>query len=202
MTGGKTVLEELDDVDLAAGGGQGEEVQIMDVDISVPVRLGMPGIEDIHLVELLGAFGAVLEHGAHGGIAVDVGILALDIVVHSVLEGEVLQGLHQAGVHLPHPGALCPVQNVFLGSAGMAVFDQGVLHCVLDLLHGGSVALDGGLHIVLDLLGQILRHLVVIAAQHLGCLVDGICNLYPVKGNFASIPLDDHSKHSALLLTL
>lgn len=84
----------------------------------------------------------------------------------------------------------------------MAVFDQGVLHCVLDLLHGGSVALDGGLHIVLDLLGQILCHLVVIAAQHLSCLVDGICNLYPVKGNFSSVPLDDHSKHAALLLTL
>ena len=68
-------------VDLAAGGGQGEKVQVVDVDVPLPVGLGMLRVEDKHIVELLGALGAELEHGAHGGVAVDVGVLPLDIGV-------------------------------------------------------------------------------------------------------------------------
>ena len=48
------------------------------------VGLGVLGLEDEHLVELLGALGAILEHGAHGGVAVDVGVLPLDVAVLGV----------------------------------------------------------------------------------------------------------------------
>ena len=77
----KPPLEQLQQVDLAAGGGQRQKIQIVDMDIALAVRLGMLRIEDEHLIELLGALGAVLEHGAHGGIAVDVGVLSLDVVL-------------------------------------------------------------------------------------------------------------------------
>ena len=198
VAGGKAVLKQLDDVDLAAGGGQREEVQVVDVDIAVHVGLGVLGVEDIHLVELLGALRAVLEHGAHGGVAVDVGVLPLGVAVLGVLEGQILEGLHQAGVHLPHPGALRPVEDVLLGGAGVAVLDEGVLHRVLHLLDGGhrplaEDALDIGLH--LD--GQVLGHLVVAAAEHLGRLEDGVGDLAAVEGHFPAVPLDDSGKHRA-----
>ena len=202
MTGGKTILEELDDIDLTAGGSQGEEVQVMDVYIALPVGLGMLGIEHIHLIELLGTFRTILEHGAHGSITVDVGILTLDIIVLRVLEGEILQGLHQAGIHLPYPGAFCPVEDIFLGSAGMTIFNQGMLHRVLYLFYCGDTALNGILHIGFYLLCQILCHFIVVAAQYLCRLVDSVSDLDPVKSDFASVPLDDLCQHSPLLLIL
>ena len=112
---GEAAVEQLQQVNLAAGGGQGVEIQVMDMDVAVPVRLRMPGVEHIHLIELLGAFRAKLEHAAHGGIAVDVGVLALDVRIDGILVGDVLEDLHQSGVHLAHAAALRAVEDVALG---------------------------------------------------------------------------------------
>ena len=70
------------------------------MDVALCVGLGMLGLEDAHLVELLGALRTVLEHGAHGGVCVDVGVLALDVALRRLGEGDVVEGLHQAGVDL------------------------------------------------------------------------------------------------------
>ena len=84
----------------------------------------------------------------------------------------------------------------------MTILDQGMLHCVLYFLYGRGAALNGALHIGLHLFGQILGHLIVIAAQDLCRLVDGVCDLDTVKGHFPAVPLDDFRQHSRLLLTL
>ena len=55
MAGGKAALKQPVKIDLAAGGGQGEEIQVVDVDIPVAVGLGVFGVEHKHFVELLGA---------------------------------------------------------------------------------------------------------------------------------------------------
>ena len=55
MAGGKAAFKQPVQVDLAAGGGQGEEIQVVDVDIPVAVGLGVFGVEHKHFVELLGA---------------------------------------------------------------------------------------------------------------------------------------------------
>ena len=98
-------MEQIQQVDLAAGGRQGIEVQIVDMDIPVMMGSRKTGVQHVHFVELLRAFAAELEHTAHGGIAVDVGVFAFDVAVHRVLAGDVLEHLHQAGVHLAHTAA-------------------------------------------------------------------------------------------------
>ena len=195
VAGGKAVAEQLQQVDLTASRGQRQEVQIVDVDIALAVCLGMRRIEDEHLVELLGALGAVLEHGAHRGIAVDVGVLALDIVLERGLERQVLVHLHQSGVHLTHAGALVAVQDVLLSRAGMTAFDQHLLYGVLHLLNGGSFGSSSLLQRFFDLLCQLLRHIVVLAAGCLRGTENCICDLVDLKGSRTAIPLDDLLNH-------
>ena len=165
----------------------------MDVDVALPVGLGEAGIQHIHVVELLRALGAELQHGAHGGIAVDVGVLALDVGVDGVLEGDVLEGLHQAGVHLAHAAALGPVEDVRLGGADKALLNQHPLHGVLHLLHGGGT---GDVLVVLQLLdhpfGQGLGGFVALgAAGGLEGPENGVLDLLPVKGHGAAVALAD-----------
>ncbi len=56
MTGGKPIFEQLLQINLAAGGGQGQKIKVMDMNISALMGLGMLWVDDIHFVELLGAF--------------------------------------------------------------------------------------------------------------------------------------------------
>ena len=195
VTGGETVLEQLEQVDLAAGGGQGVEVHIVDMDVAFPMGAAVLGVQNEHLAELLGAFGAVLQHGAHGGVAVDVGILTLDVVLQRGLEGQILINLHQAGVHFAGAGALIAVQNVLFGGTCMAVFHQNLFHGILDLLHGGQgdhVFVVQQLH---DLLCQPLGHLPVAAAGSLCRSVDGIGDLFDLEGGPTAVALDDFCDH-------
>ncbi len=68
VAGGKTMPEQFFDVDLAAGGGQGQKVHIVDMDVAVPVGLGMLRLQYVQAVELLCPLRAVFQHGPHGGI--------------------------------------------------------------------------------------------------------------------------------------
>ena len=141
VAGGETAVKELDQVDLGAGGGaHGGEVHVVDVDVAVLVGHCVLGLHDEHLVELLGTFTAVLEHGAHGSVAVDVGVFPLDVAVLGGREGDVLIDLHEAGVHLSGPAALGAVQDVGLGSLDVAVVHEDPFHDVLDVLHVGAGA--------------------------------------------------------------
>ena len=70
-------MEQLDEIDLAAGLRQGVEVLVVNVDLPVGVGLGDVGRDDVLVVKALGALRAVLEHGAHGGVGVDVSVLPL-----------------------------------------------------------------------------------------------------------------------------
>ena len=165
------------------------------MDIALAVRLGMRRIEDKHLIELLGTLGAVLEHGAHRGITVDVGVLSLDVVLERGLERQILVHLHQTGVHLTHAGALVAVQDVLLGRAGMSAFDQNLLNSVLHLFNGGSFGSSSLLQRFFDLLCQLLRHIVVLTAGCLCCAENCICDLVDLKGSHAPVPLDDLLNH-------
>ena len=110
----------------------------MDVDIALTVCLGELGVEDIHLIEFLRALGAVLEHGAHRGIAVDVCVLALDVVILRGFEGQILVDLHQLGVHLADSCALRTVEDELLGCSCMAVLNQDLLDGILYVFYGGG----------------------------------------------------------------
>ena len=59
VTGGEAAFEKLFEVYLTAGGGEGEEIEIVYVDIALDVCSGVFGVEHIHLVELLCSLRAV-----------------------------------------------------------------------------------------------------------------------------------------------
>ena len=112
----------------------------MNVDIAIHVRLTKSRIHDVLLVILLCAFAAKLEHCAHGSIAIDVGVLALDVGFAGIFEHNVPKRAHQAGVHLADAAALGAIEDVGLRRAGEAVAHQHLLHRVLHLLHAGDGA--------------------------------------------------------------
>ena len=94
FAGGKAVFEQAEQVDLAAGRGEGEEIHIVDMDIAIAVRLGVLGLDHAQKVELLCAFRAVFQHGAHGSVAIDIGVFALEVGIFGGTEGDVLINLH------------------------------------------------------------------------------------------------------------
>ena len=60
VAGGEAAVEQLQNVDLAACGGQAVEIKVVDVDIALPVGLGVLGTEQVDLVVSLGTGGADL----------------------------------------------------------------------------------------------------------------------------------------------
>ena len=195
VPGAEAAGEELVDVDLAAGGRQRQEIEVVDVDVPRQVRLRVLGPQHEHVVELLGPLGAVFEHRAHRGVAVDVGVLPLDVVLVRRLVGELLIGLHEAGVHIAHAGALRAVEDELLGGAGVAVVHERALHRVLDLLDRGALVpglLEGGGH----LLRQRAGHLVIAAAQRLRRLEDRGRDLVEVEQDAPAVALYNRLYHS------
>ena len=197
MARGEAAPEELFYVDLAAGGGEGVEIQIVDVDVPLLVGPGVLGLEDEHLVELLGPLAAVLEHGAHGGVAVDVGVLPLHVGVHRVGEGDVLVGLHQTGIHLPHTATLVAVEDVGLGGLDIALVHEHLFHDVLDVLHlrgGRPLHLQNGENLLRQGAGHLLLPRLVGGLKGLG---DRGGNLLLVELHHASVPfLQLFNRHS------
>ena len=79
------------------------------MDIARLMRLRMTRIEDEHIVKPLRALAAVLEHRAHRGVAVDVRVFALYVVVLGRFECEIFVYLHKLGIHLADSRTLSPV---------------------------------------------------------------------------------------------
>ena len=165
------------------------------MDVALAVRLGMRGIEDEHLVELLGALGTVLEHGAHGGVAVDVGVLSLGIVLQRGLESQVLVNFHQPGIHLPDAGALIAIEDVALCRARVAGFHEDALHLVLDLLHGRDLIPQCFFQVFLYLPRKRFGHVMVMPTRGFCRLKDGICNFIQLKGRVPAVSFDDLRYH-------
>ena len=80
-------LEKLEQVDLAAGFREHIEILIVDVNVAVDVRRGNVFGQHIVVDEILRAFRTIFEHGSHGGIRINIRILALDVHIARVLEG-------------------------------------------------------------------------------------------------------------------
>ena len=196
VSGVKAAVEQPGQVDLTAGGGQRKKIQIMNVDVAAVVGARVLRVQHEHLVERLRTLRAVAQHGAHRGVAIDICILPLDVILRRALKGQVLVHLHQGGVHLPHPGSLCAVEDILLGGAGVSVLDQHLLHHILNLLHRRRLVLGGGfLQPLLHLLCQPLSRLIILAAHRGRCPKDCPGNLLDVVGCMASVALDDSVDH-------
>ena len=192
VASGEAALEKLAQLNLAARGGQRIEVHIMDVNVSLAVSLCKLRVDDAHLVELLGGFTAVLQHGAHGGIGVDVGVLALHVRIRRLGERDVLEGLDEARVHVTHAVALGAIEDVGLGRLHEARLDERLFHKVLNALDGGG-SLDGA---ALQLRNYLVGDLVgLLAALHgrarLKRLLNRLGNLLLMELRGASVTLND-----------
>ena len=109
VPGGEASVEQLQKVYLAAGGGEGVKIKIVDMDIALGVRLGLRRRKQISRVIRLGARRAYLQHGAHGRVAVNIGVIALHVAEAGVYIGDFVDGLHQTGFCLADARALCAV---------------------------------------------------------------------------------------------
>ena len=134
VSGGKTVLEELEQVDLAAGLGEKVEILVVDVDVAAVVRVGNVLVKNVVVNKVLRAFGTVFEHGPHCRVGVDVGILALDVGILCVNKGQGLENVHEILLCLAQLAAFGAVEYVCLGRFGEIVGNQHFLHNILYLL--------------------------------------------------------------------
>ena len=185
---------------MQANGGQRVEVHVVDVDVAFAVRFGVARVDDAHLVELLGGLGAVLEHGAHGGVGVDVGVLALHVGIGRLGERDVLERLDEARVDVANAVALGAVQNVGLGRLDEAGFDESLLDEILNALDRRR-ALDGSLvDLRDDLRGDLIGNRSILHCSASGeRLLDGGCNLLLMEFSSASVAFDDGAYHDPSL---
>ena len=191
MSCGKAFFEELQAVDLAAGQSQRIEIEIVDVDIAVLV--GKRDLRIDHLFEVigLGRFASELEHGAHGGIGIDVGIFTLVVVFAGVLSGDAVDRGHQIGLGFTDAGTVGAIKDVFFRRFGIIMLDEDVLDDILAVFDRrrmgvvGEVAVDRGDDFVRQRT-QRQRF-----ASDLTRLGDGQKDLGAIERNDASVSLDD-----------
>ena len=190
VTGGEAAPEEAGQVDLAAGLGEHIEILVVDVDIAVDMGGGYILGQDVVVHEILGALGAVFEHGAHGGISVDVGVFPLQVGVLGVGEGQLLVDVHQVGLGLTDLGVLGPVEDVSLGYLGVTGMDQLLLHQVLHVLHRGQLAGADAADDGRGQLVQLVRGQVILGRGDAG-LAHGVFDFFRVKADDGAVALAD-----------
>ena len=100
MSGGEAVSEELLQIDLSAGSCQSIEIKVVDVNIALSMSFCVCRLKDVHLIVFFCGYGTILEHSAHGCIAVYICVFALYITVFSGAEGKLVEYTHQISLHL------------------------------------------------------------------------------------------------------
>ena len=108
--------------------------------MNVAIQMGTAvfRLEHHHRVEMLSGFRTVLEHGTHGGIAIDVRVFALEVGFLCGTEGNVAERVHETRVDFAHTGAFGTVQDIALGGIGIATFRQSLFDSVLDFFDVGA----------------------------------------------------------------
>ena len=81
---------------------------------------------------MLGRFATVLEHGAHGGIAIDIRIFALKVGFLRRTESDVAERVHEARIDFADAGTLGTVQDVALGGIGIAALGESLFNGILN----------------------------------------------------------------------
>jgi len=195
VTGGEAAVEQLQNVDLTAGSGQGVEIEIVDMDVALPVCLGMLGAEQIHLIIGLCTGSADLQHGAHGGVAVDIGIVPLHIGNAGIDVGDLIDGLHQRRAGFPGPCTVGAVQDVCLGCAVEAMIHQLLLHRILNHLNMGRLRGKMILQLPLDIVSHPGSVGGIALSGNLHGLQDRCGDLVLIVQNHAAVALDNTVNH-------
>ena len=209
----EAVLEELLQVDLAARHGERVEIQVVDVDVAVHVGAAVLGLEHHHRVEMLRGFATVLEHRAHGGIAVDVRVFALEVGFLGGAERDVAERVHEARVDFADAGTLGTVKDVALGRIGIVVVGKGLFDRILDLFDvrlglalgfeaahrvGGNLERRTAQKVIMSKEVQLVLGRLDLFLEFTRCaesLDAGVRNLLDVERHFAAVALLDCKNH-------
>ena len=169
MACAESVLEKLDKVDLAACLGEHVEILIVDMDVTVDMCLCDVLRQYVVVYEILCALGTVLEHGTHRSVAVDVGVLSLDVRILGVGVSELVVDVHQIGLSLSDLCVLSAVQDVCLCCLFPVILDEHRLDDILHLLDCAGLAIQ--------LLYDLFREVSEVDTRHLlavDCLVSSV----------------------------
>ena len=196
VAGIETVFKKFKNIYLAAGGGKGKKIQIVNMDISVMVGSGVAGIKNIHFVKLLCGLAAVFKHGTHGGIAVDVRVFAFNVVFFCGLESKAFQSLHQAGVHFAHFVAVCAVKNIAFCGAGMAGFYQHFFNHVLNMFNGRDFYKFGIFNIIHNHICDGFRFGIIAASVCFCGHKNSVCDFIHIKISYSAVAFYDCSDHN------
>ena len=189
VAGGKAVGKKLQGIDLAAGLSKQIEVLVVDVDVARDVGSGNVRGQHMVVAEILGSLGAVFEHGAHGAVAVHVGVLALHVHCVGRGEGKRVVDAHERTLHIAAAGVIRTVEDIGLGCGRKAELNQGVFHQILHVFHCHCVLFRIKLfdHLVGHKFDVLIRHDALALRHIVGSAVNGSTDLAAVKGNHLPI---------------
>ena len=171
------------------------------MDVAVGMRRRSVLGQNVVVGEILGALGAVFQHGAHGRVAVDIGIFALDVLLDGRGVGQLLVNVHQIRFGITYLGMFGAVKDIGLGRPGIVVLDERILDDILDFLHMPEPLL-------IQLAADLFRHEEEIRRRHvlpshgLVGLGNGVENLDGIKRHARSITLDDAGRHGISFFVL
>ena len=195
VAGRESALEEAYDIYLAACRRKGIEVEIMDMDIAVTVCAALLGCQDILFIEILCALAAVLEHRAHGGVAVDIGVVALEVTVLGIGKGDLVIYAHEVALHLASLIALGAVDYILFGYHGISVVHQDKLYDILYILNAGGLIAELLDQLLLDQLCHPLALAVILARAGLHGLGDGRRDLIYIVRRLPAVALYYRFEH-------
>ena len=97
VSGSEATPEQLSQLDLGTGGRPSIEIQVVNVNITLPMQIGSHAIDHCVQIVFLGGVRALLQHRTHGRVAVNVGIVALEVAVLRVGLTDLVKYLSDSG---------------------------------------------------------------------------------------------------------
>ncbi len=154
------------------------------------------GLTHEHQIELLRALGAVFQHRAHRGVAVDIRVFTLDVRIHGGFAGDVVVNAHQARIHFANARALRAIENVRFRRVRKAVFNQHALDDILHLFHArraiGILRIQFGDDLRCQRVAKFTGLVNIARAK---CAQNRIGNLFGIECNLPTVALDDLVRH-------
>ena len=185
----------------------------MDVNVTIHVGAAVFRLEHHHRVEVLSGFAPVLEHGAHSGVAVDIGVFAFEVGFLGRAKRNVMKRLHETGVDFTYAGTFGAVQDIALGGIGVTTFSQSLFNSILNffdvrlgLIFGFKMANSFGSNLESDVCQKVIvskqihlslgsLDLFIQFARGSKSLNYGVCNLLNVERHLAAVALFDSKNH-------
>ena len=191
----KSALEQLQKIDLAARHRKRVEVEVVNVNVACTMRFGMLGTKQKLLIVLLRTLRTVLQHHAHGRVAVDIRIVALQIAVLRITGRDFVENVHQRRILLAHLRAIGAIQNVRFRDVLVSRMHQRQLYRILDLFDARNRTREFRIQIATDFGTDFLRRFVLAMANRLHRTGNRFDNLVFVIGSNAAVPLHNFCHH-------